>query len=155
MAKQPEVRYINYYVSGNIACKPEYVRPKKFNTQLPTMPKQKKQLRTVDMNAVCCVILSVVLLLALTVSAVQFLQAKEETAQVQRYVQSLQQENEMLSKTYADSFDEAEIQQIADSLGMIPAEQAAHIAMQVQLPVIEQQPTVWESFMEFLKGLFA
>lgn len=155
MAKQPEVRYINYYVSGNIACKPEYVRPKKFNTQLPTMPKQKKQLRTVDMNAVCCVILSVVLLLALTVSAVQFLQAKEETAQVQRYVQSLQQENEMLSKTYADSFDEAEIQQIADSLGMILAEQAAHIAMQVQLPVIEQQPTVWESFMEFLKGLFA
>lgn len=155
MAKQPEVRYINYYVSGNIACKPEYVRPKKFNTQLPTMPKQKKQLRTVDMNAVCCVILSVVLLLALTVSAVQFLQAKEETAQVQRYVQSLQQENEMLSKTYADSFDEAEIQQIADSLGMIPAEQAAHITMQVQLPVMEQQPTVWESFMEFLKGLFA
>lgn len=155
MAKQPEVRYINYYVSGNIACKPEYVRPKKFNTQLPTMPKQKKQLRTVDMNAVCCVILSVVLLLALTVSAVQFLQAKEETAQVQRYVQSLQQENEMLRKTYADSFDETEIQQIADSLGMIPAEQAAHIAMQVQLPVVEQQPTVWESFMEFLKGLFA
>ncbi len=155
MAKQPEVRYINYYVSGNIACKPEYVHTKKSNTQLPTMPKQKKQLRTVDVNMVCCLVLSVVLLMALTVGAVQFLYAKEETAQVQRYVQSLQQENETLSKTYADSFDEAEIQKIADSLGMIPAEQAAHITIQVQLPVAEKQPTVWETVMLFLKGLFA
>lgn len=155
MAKQPEVRYINYFVSGNIAYRPEKRQEHKPRTQLPAMPKERKRQTTVDGNALCCVLVSVVLLIALAVSAVQFIGAKNETAQLQRYVASLQQENETLSKNYADSFDEAEIRKIADSLGMIPAEQAKHMTMQVQLPVAEKEPTVLESILLFLKGLFA
>lgn len=155
MAKQPEVRYINYYVSGNIAYQPEKTHVNKPRTQLPVMPKQKKQLRTVDMNAVCCVVLAAVLLVALAVSAVQLMRAKDEVAQMQRYVQSLQEENVALEQTYRDSFEQEQIQRIADSLGMIPEAQAKHITMQVQLPVAAKEPTRWESIVLFLKGLFA
>ncbi len=155
MAKQPEVRYINYYVSGNIAYQPEKAHINKPHTQLPAMPKQKKQLRTVDMNAVCCVVLAVVLLMALLIGAVQFVSAKEELAQMQGYVESLQKENAALEQTYVESFDEDQIRTIADSLGMIPAEQARHATVQVQLPAAEKQPTFFESLVLFLKGLFA
>lgn len=155
MAKQPEVRYINFYVSGNIACQPEKPKKTEPRTQLPAMPKEKKQLRTVDMSAVCCVVLAAVLLIALAVSAVQFISAREEAAQMQRYVALLQRENETLTQTYTGSFDREEIQKIADGLGMIPVEQAKHITMQVQLPVTAKEPTAWESFLMFLTGLFA
>lgn len=155
MAKQPEVRYINYYVSGNIAYQPEKAHINKPHTQLPAMPKQKKQLRTVDMNAVCCVVLAVVLLMALVIGAVQFASAKEELAQMQGYVESLQRENAALEQTYVESFDEEQIQTIADSLGMIPAEQARHVTVQVQLPAAEKSPTFFESLVLFFKGLFA
>lgn len=155
MARQPEVRYINYYVSGNIAYQPEKSPKTRTRTQLPAMPKAQKQLHTIDRSAALCVVVAAVLLIALAVSAVQFVSAKEEVAQLQHYVASLQKENQMLEQTYVEAFDPEQIKTIADSLGMIPVEDAKHMIVQVQLPVEEQEPTVWESFLVFLKGLFA
>lgn len=153
MAKQPEVRYINYYVSGNLAYQPEKTHSHKQKVQLPQMPKEKRQQVTVDVTAVCCIALAVVLMLA--VSALQLLSAKKETAVLQNYISDLQTENEVLQDTYTGSFDPEEIRGIAEELGMVPLEQVQHMTIQVQLPVQEEEPTVWQSIRAFITGLFA
>lgn len=155
MAKQPEVRYINYYVSGNIAYQPEKTHSHKQKVQLPRMPKEKSKQVSFDATAVCCIALAAVLMVMLAFSALQLLNAKEETAVLQSYIGTLQTENETLQDTYNAGFDLEQIRGIAQELGMIPIDQAQHMTVQVQLPVQEQEPTVWQSIWTFITGLFA
>lgn len=155
MAMQPEVRYINAYVSGTAAPQPQKRPQKRPAVYLPKVKKQQKWLIPVDIVAVGGILAAVVLSVMLIVGLVQMNQAQREAKMYKEYALSLQQENEALQDTYTSSYDLEEVRDIALAMGMTPVEQVQHIQMQVVTPQVVQQPTAWESFWTFFLGMFA
>ena len=159
MARQREVCYVNFYSAGSTAYRidPIAERPKK-KAVLPSKPKanrpavQKIYVSSTVLAGLCC---GVVLLLALIVGVVQLCAVRQETAQLENYILSLQAENQQLEDTYRSSYDLEEIRQIALARGMVPVEQVQHIYVPVSQPVTLNEPTAWESFWIFLTGMFA
>ena len=155
MAMQPEIRYINAYVSGTAAPQPEKRPQKKTATQLPKIKRQPKYLVPVDVVAMGGILAAVVLAVMLVVGLVQMNQAQEQANMYREYAMTLQEQNAQLQDTYLSSYDLDEIRDIALAMGMVPAEEVPHLQMQVTEPQVEQQPTAWESFWAFLVGMFA
>ena len=155
MAMQPEVRYINAYVSGTAAPQPVKKPQKRPAVYLPKVKKQQKWLIPVDMVAVGGIFAAVVLSIMLIVGLVQMNQAQREARIYKEYALSLQQENKALEDTYTASYDLEEVRDIALAMGMVPVEQVEHMTMQVVTPEVVQEPTAWESFWAFFLGMFA
>ncbi|MBE6947250.1 MAG: hypothetical protein E7454_03230 [Ruminococcaceae bacterium] len=155
MAMRPEVRYINSYVSGNLAYQPERKPQKKKSVQLPKAKIAKKQCIRVDVVALGGIMVALVLAIMLLVNMVQMNNAKAQAQVMSDYVSSLQKENEQLQNTYRSSYDLEEVREIASAMGMVPAEQAPHLQMQVVRPPEVESPTAWESFWAFIVGMFA
>lgn len=155
MAMQPEVRYINAYVSGNVAVQPEKIPQKKSSVRLPKVKKQQKWLIPVDMVAVGGMLVAFVLGIMMIVSLVQMTQAQKEAKMMRQYALSLRQENQVMRDTYTAEFDLNEVQQIAQAMGMVPVEQVAHVQIHLETPQIEEVPTAWENFWAFVVGMFA
>ncbi len=155
MARQPEVRYINHYVSGSLAYEPERKPRRRTKVQLPKIKRQKKLMIPVDPMAVCGIAVAFVLMITMLVSVIQWGQARRETTVLREYVAQLQEENGRLQHTYESGFDPEEIREIALNMGMIPAEQAQRIQMQVVIPQVEEEPTGWSAVWAFILGMFA
>ncbi len=155
MAKQPQVQYINQYISGTMAYQPEVSPRHEKKARLPKPRRERKLLIEVRPAALLGIALAVVLLVMLVSGAVQMFAAQREAEQLQAYVQTLQQTNAELANTYASGYDLEEIQDLALAMGMIPAEQAEQTQVSVTLPKETAEPTTWESFVAFFKGLFA
>ena len=156
MAMQPEVRYINAYVSGTAVPQPEKKPQRRPATKLPPVKKvQQKQLIQVDVVALGGIVTALTLCVMLVVGLVQLNQAQNEANMYRQYVETLQAQNVQLKDTYNSGYDLEEVQSIAQTMGMVPAEQVSHIQMQVAEPQIAQEPTAWENFWTFLTGMFA
>ena len=159
MSRKIEVRYVNLYsayTAGSAAYQfdPEPIRQKK-EVVLPKPRRQKKIVVRMDPVAVLGICMAIVLLISMTVGLFQLGAAKKEAQQMQNYVNTLTQRNEELTATYEQGYDPEEIYQIAIALGMIPAEQAQHVQLRTEAPVLEEQTPVRESFWASLAGLFA
>ena len=155
MAMQPEVRYINAYVSGTAACQPEKKPHKKQAVRLPKARKQQKLVIPVDMVAVGGILAAVVLSVLLLVGLTQMHQAQQEAKAMKEYAISLQAENQKLRDTYTSGYNAEEIREIALKMGMVPVEDVPHMQIQLTAPQQVQQPTAWESFWAFMVGMFA
>ena len=155
MAMQPEVRYINAYVSGNVAVQPEKMPQQKSSARLPKARKQQKWLIHVDLVAMGGIMAAFVLSIMLVVGLVQMNQAQQEAKIYKEYAMSLKQDNTQMRDTYAKQYDLDEVRDIALTMGMVPVEQVEHMTMQVVTPQVEQEPTAWESFWTFFLGMFA
>lgn len=155
MAMQPEVRYINAYVSGTAVPKPEKTPQAKPLVRLPKIKKQQKWLISVDMVSVGGILAAAVLSVMLIVGLVQMNQAQQEAKMFRDYTMSLEQKNAQLHDTYTSGYDLEEVRSIATAMGMVPAEQVQHLQMQVTEHETTQEPTPWESFWTFLTGMFA
>ncbi len=155
MAMQPEIRYINAYVSGTAAPQPEKRPQKRPSAQLPKIKKQQRYVIPVDLVAVGGILAAIVLVIMLTVGLVQMNQAQQESEIYREYAMSLQEENAQLQDTYTSGYDLEEVRQIATAMGMVPVEQVTHLQMQVTTPEVTQEPTAWESFWAFFLGMFA
>lgn len=155
MAMQPEVRYINAYVSGNVAVQPEKMPQKQSSARLPKARKQQKWLIQVDLVAIGGIMAAFVLSIMLIVGLVQMNQAKHEARVYKEYAMSLKQDNAQMHDTYASEYDLSEVRDIALNMGMVPVEQVEHVTMQVVTPEVVQEPTAWESFWAFFLGMFA
>ena len=155
MAMQPEIRYINAYVSGTAAPQPEKRPHKRTTAQLPKVQKQQKYVIPVDVVALGGILTAIVLVIMLTVSLVQMNQARQEAKIYREYAVSLQEENAQLEDTYTSGYDLEEVRQIATAMGMVPVEEVPHLQMQVTTPEVAQEPTAWESFWAFFLGMFA
>lgn len=155
MVKQPEVRYINAYVSGSVAYQLEK-KPARRTVKLPSQRKKKKIVVHVDPVSILGIFTAAVLLVMLCVGFIRLQDAREETAALEQYVHTMQEENAVLQHKYEASYDLEEIRQIAEAMGMVPMEQLETI--QIYVPpqeIIEESPTGWEAFCTFLAGLFA
>ena len=156
MVKQPDVRYINAYVSGSVAYQLEK-KPIRKAVKLPNQRKKKKVVVHVDPVSVLSIFTAAVLLAMLCVGFMKLQKAREETASLESYVHTLQAENMVLQNKYDSSYDLEEIREIALAMGMVPMEQLETV--QISVPAIEkeveQEPSGWEAFCTFLAGLFA
>ena len=155
MAKPSEVRYINHYVSGSLACQPEKKTRRKQTVQLPKVQKQQKLVIPVDPVAVGGIVIAFVLMIAMLCSVITWNQARNEAAALKEYVAYLQEENAVLQNTYTSGYDLEEIREIALNMGMVPAEQVKHVQMQVVMPQVQEEPTGWSAVWAFILGMFA
>ncbi len=157
MEKKKDVRYINTYISGSSAYWLD-TAPKKQSVKLPKMKKRKQKYLYlhVDPLAAIGVVTALVLLVMMLASLGQLQAIRQETAELESYVATLQQDNADLERTYAAGYDLEEIEKIALAMGMIPAEEATTIQMEVIVPEMPTESvSLWESFCSFLTGLFA
>ena len=155
MAKQPEVRYINHYVSGSLAYQPEKKPHRNAKAQLPKVKKQQKLVIRIDPMALCGIVVAAVLMITLLSGMTRWNQARNEAAALKDYVSMLQEENAKLQDTYASGYDPEEIRDVALNMGMIPVEQAPHIQMQVVIPEVQEEPAGWAAVWAFILGMFA
>lgn len=156
MARKSELRYIQYYTDGSAAKKLELVQPKK-KTLPSEEPKQKSKKRVVrvDLLATCAIAVSVVMFVLMIVGMVYLDSVQQEAAAMASYVETLKTENASLKREYAQGYDLEEVERIALSMGMVPVEQAQHIAIRVQLPPQVTEPSRWERITTFLTSIFA
>lgn len=156
MARINEVRYVNFYTVGSAAYKVEPTQAQQTKkAQLPKPRKARKIRVYVDPMAVLGMTVAFVMLIMMISGMVQLHGVRQQEQRMEAYVQQLQQENAKLEEQYHAGYDPEEIYEMATAMGMIPADQAQHIQVQVTLQEPEAEPTGWENFCKFLAGLFA
>ena len=156
MAVRTDIQYVQYYVDGS-AAKKTAPKTETKHAATPKTRKVKRKVVVIDPVAVIGVVATVCMLVIMAVGFVRYQNVQEQTNRMNLYIQQLQQQNTELQQTYENGYDLDQIQEIADALGMIPAEDAQQIQVQVQIPqeAPVEEMTLWESFTTFLAGLFA
>ena len=156
MARKTEIRYINCYISGSAAYQVEPKSlPKNNQSKLPAQRRRKKLVLYVDPIAILGICVAFVMFVLMIAGAVKLNAAQKQAAEMNRYVATLQVQNEALRAEYEAGFDLDEVRQIAEARGMIPAEQAQQVRVQLSVPQEVEEPSTWENFLTFLTGLFA
>lgn len=152
MARQLDVQYISF-AEGSTARKIAPVSPWKI-AKLPKIKKNKKIIIHIDPVAIVGMVTALVMLVMMIVGVVQLRQAQQQTAAMEAYVESLQEENAQLMTAYQESYDLEEIKTMALAMGMVPNTQVRTVRMDV--PVVEEKTsTPLEQVWIFLTGLFA
>ena len=154
MAQHPDIQYIRFYTDGSAARKAAPVAPLQ-TIRLPKIKKHKKLILHIDLVAVAGIIMAAVMLILMTVGAVELQNARNQLETMYNYVETLEQKNATLQTTLSGGYDVVEIERTARALGMVPREQVKHITIRLDEEPIEQEPNSWEQFYTFLTGLFA
>ena len=155
MDQKPVSQYVGqFYVYGS-----EVKAPKKRQTPkkaaLPRLKPGKERRIYVDPVAVGGIALAVVVLVALVIGALQLTACMQGYNEAMDTLTGLKRENAKLEHAYRTSMDLDAVREQAGKLGMVPAEDAEHISIQVTVPERAQEPTAWENFLWFLSGLLA
>ena len=157
MARKPDIQYIGqFYVHGSEAKKVEVQQtPRKTKAQLPKQQVRQVRQISVDPVAICGMAVAVILAVVMIFGASQIGDAWEGYETMAGYASDLRYENIRLTRQYRGMYDLEDIRVAAETLGMIPVEQAQTMALTVTMPVPDPEPTLWEQVSWFLKGLFA
>lgn len=154
MASKQSERYVRYYTFGSAAEKLDHqqIRP-----ALPKMkPEKKRKPITVDPVAFLGIAVCVVLAVLMAVGFFQLNHANEQVRQEQTRVIALEQQQKMLRERYEEGYDPEEIRAAAESMGMIPAEDAARIQVKVPAQAVEApRLSWWDSLLANLRQIFA
>ena len=151
MDQKPVIQYVGqFYVYGS-----EVKAPKKKQQSakvfLPKKPKTGKERRIyVDPVAMGGIVLAVAVLVALVVGAVQLTASMNQYNQEMETLTELKRENAKLEHAYRTALDLDTVQEKAEAMGMIPAEEAEKMTVRVS---VQEEPTAWENFLWFLSGL--
>ena len=157
MVKKPDIQYIDrFYVHGSEARVLE-LKPKRriIKTVLPLSAPDKTIKIAVDPVAICGIVVAVALLVLMAVGTVQYVRVCGRYQQMMDYVVSVQNENVQLREDYRSQIDLDEIREKALAMGMVPAEEAERITIEVVTPVREPEMNAWEEFLWLCRGLFA
>ena len=129
MASNQTERYVRYYTFGSAA--PKLEQPKK-KSGLPKMkaPVKRKPL-SVDPVALLGCTVALVLAVLMVVGLVQVTQVSAQVRMAEQDIVALELEHEKLEEIYRSGYDLEQIRAEAESMGMIPAGEAAHIQVQV------------------------
>ena len=91
-------------------------------------------------------------LVALVVGAVQLTASMNQYNQELEMLTELKRENAKLEHAYRTALDLDTVQEKAEAMGMVPAEEAEKMTVRVSVPEHEEEPTAWENFLWFLSG---
>ena len=154
MARNNKDRYVRFYTYGSTAVQVEDPRR---TASLPKYQKPQKR-KPIPFDPVAFAGNVVAVLLAVLM-VVGFIQVAVENARIQELevqLTALEQEGQMLEERYYGSFDLEEVRVAAESMGMISAEEAAHVRIQVPAePVQVQQLSWWDTMLANLQQFFA
>lgn len=153
MARQFDVQYLGGYINGSTACKVEAPKPRK-TARRHSVKQNKRIVLRIDPLAIMGTMVACVMLVLLAVGFVKLMDARQELAAMDAYVQTLRQENVALQEEYNAGYDLEHVKNTALALGMVPVEQVQHVTIHVQ----EQEVAPvsgWEQIRLFLVGLFA
>jgi uncharacterized protein HemX len=144
-------------VDGSAARKVEH-KPVKKATAAPA-PKHRRAKRkvvAVDPVAIGGIIVAVVMLVMMLAGFAKYTVIQEQNRMMQDHLAALQLENAKLQQDYESNIDLDYIRDMADTMGMVPAQNAQQVQISVQLPQEEvAEMTLWQSIAMFLAGLFA
>lgn len=156
MALQTDVQYVKYPVDGTAAWKVERVTQRTDAVPVYSRRRAERKVIAVDPYALCGIVLSAVMLIAMVIGLVEYSNTLQQTRQMNAYVQQLQQENVQLQQTYQDGYDLDEIMDIALEAGMVPAENLDRVRIDMQAPQQEDtRMSFWDTVTTFLTGIFA
>ena len=158
MALQPDIQYVPFcYVDGTAARKVQHQPMKKVSAApAPKRRRVKRKVIAIDPVAIGGIVVAVAMLVMMLAGFAQYNACQERNRMMQDHLTSLQLENAQLKQDYEDNIDLDYIRDVADAMGMVPAQDAQQIQIQVQIP--QEEPvdmTLWESITTFLAGLFA
>ena len=154
MARNPEIRYIQFYADGSAARQFELPLQPQKQFPKPRHRKQKKIVLHVDLIAMAGLVVAAVMLILMMTGLAELNAVNEEVARMESYVAQLENEKIQLENTYRESYDLEDIRLEAVEKGFIPAEQAKVVSVPVTHAMLEEQPAE-HSFWTFLTGLFA
>ena len=150
-----EVQYIRFDSVGSAARKPVSVSSVK-KAAFPTPRKKKCKVIYIDPVAILGIAVALFMLITMAVGLAEYASVREQTAQMEAYVEQLSVRNEELTQTYESGYDLEAIEKTALALGMVPMDEVESVQIQVTMP--EEEPetvTLWEQIGTFLTGLFA
>lgn len=158
MALQPDIQYVPfYYVDGSAARQVERKPVKKATvTPAPKRRRAKRKVIAVDPVAIGGIVIAVVMLVMMLAGFAKYTVIREQNRLMQDHLTALQLENTKLQQDYESNIDLDYIQDMADAMGMVPAQDAQQVQISVKLPQEEvTEMTLWQSIATFLAGLFA
>ena len=158
MALQPDIQYVPFcYVDGSAARKIQHEPVKKaVVAPAPKRRRAKRKVVAVDPVAIGGIVIAVVMLVMMLSGFVKYTVIQEQNRLMQDHLTALQLENTKLQQDYESNIDLDYIQDMADAMGMVPAQDAQQVQISVQLPQEEvTEMTLWQSIATFLAGLFA
>ena len=154
MARNPEIRYIQFYADGNAARQIELPLQPRKQLPKPRHRKQKKIVLHVDLIAMAGLVVAAVMLILMMTGLAELNAVNKEVARMESYIAQLENEKIQLENTYRESYDLESVRLEALEKGFIPAEQAKVVSVPVTHAMLEEQPAE-HSFWTFLTGLFA
>ncbi len=154
MARKYNDRYVRFYTYGSTAVKVEDPRR---TASLPKDQKaQKRKPIPFDPVAFAGCVVSVWLAVLMIVGLIQVAAANAQVRELETQLAALEKQEQMLQEVYYGSFDLEEIRVAAESMGMIPAEEAVHVRIQVPAGTVEVQTlSWWDSLVVSLRQFFA
>lgn len=156
MAQRMDVQYIRCYTDGSAALKLESVVPQNHNQAKHSPNKVKCKKIHVDPVAILSIAIAVCMIVMMCAGFAELRQARQQVAFMQNYVDQLEAKNQVLSAQYHAGYDLEEVRRTALAMDMIPAEQAAHVVIEIPAePEQVVQPSIWEQIGTFLTALFA
>ena len=154
MARKTTERYVRYYTFGSTAAKLDRQERK---AALPkyTAPEKRKPI-PVDPIALVGSAVAVLLAILMLVGFAQVAHTSAQVRKLETQVMTLELEQEQLRQKYENGYDLEQVRTAAESMGMIPAEEAIHV--RVELPAESVQIETlswWDSVMLSLRQFFA
>ena len=154
MARKTTERYVRYYTFGSTAAKLDRRERKAALPQYKTPEKRKP----IPVDPVALVGSAVAVLLAILM-LVGFAQVAHTSAQVKKLetqVMALELEQEQLRQKYESGYDLEEVRAAAESMGMIPVEEAIHVRVELPAESVQiEHLSWWDSMMLSLRRFFA
>ena len=154
MARNNYDRYVRFYTFGSTAVKVEDPRR---TAKLPKYCKpEKRKPISFDPVAFAGSIVAVFLAVLMIVGLFQVTAANAQVRELETQLIGLQQQEQMLLDRYYGSIDLEEVRVAAESMGMIPAEEAAHVQIQVPAQTVQVQTlSWWDTMLASLRQFFA
>ena len=159
MARDPDILYINPYISGSAAPK---LAPRVVPGRPVAVPQPKarpkagaRKVRYVDPIALCATVVAAVMLVVMAVGMIRLGAVNAEANRLETHVAQLREENTQLHSEYKAGYDLAQIRDQALDLGLVPESQVEHVTIKVVPPQAVQEPSAWESFWTSVAEMFA
>ena len=154
MARKYTERYVRFYTVGSAAAKLETVERKAALPQYK-VPQKRKPI-AVDPVSLLGTAVAVLLAVLMLVGFAQVAHTSAQVRKLETQVMTLEQEQEQLQQKYEAGYDLNEVRAAAESMGMIPAEDAIRVRVAVPTETMQiETMSWWDSMLLSLRSFFA
>lgn len=154
MARRNNERYVRYYTFGSTAAKLDKAERKAALPEYKT-PKKREPIE-VDPVSLLGNAVAIVLAVLMIVGMIQMATTAARVRELETQITALELEQQMLQEQYESGYDLNEIRAAAESMGMVPAEEAVRVSVQVPAETLEVQSlSWWDGLLQSLRQFFA